>query len=137
MRDTKAILDRVKKQPWADRALLCTDPAVTQVFAYIHDSKLKHRIMKVAPQVSHRITAVNTRFCNARGERSLFISKACRHLRRCLMRQTYKNGLPDKSTFIPEIKTDISGPIDAIGYWVYREFPFSPTGIPRIEMRGF
>jgi hypothetical protein len=137
LRDTKDILDRIKKQPWADFAVVTCDPACTQVFPYIHESRTKHKIMKAAPEISHRVTAVNLKFKNATGQRQLFVNtNKCRILTKCLMRQGYVNGEPDKKTPIAEAGTDISGPIDAFGYGVYLQFPYSPVGQPRITLRG-
>jgi hypothetical protein len=137
MAHTKAVLDKVKKQPWANQAVITCDPACTQVFAYIVESGLRFRIMRAAPEIEHTVTAVNGRFCTAGGARFLFIHPRCKVLKKCLMRQSYINGVPDKKTPIPEAGTDISGPIDALRYLVYREYPFFPTGHGTINLRGF
>lgn len=140
MKDTEAVISKVKQQPWASRAVLSCDPASTQVFTYIHKSGLEHQIMRSAPEVAHRVTAVNLRF----GTSSMFEAgierphllintKRCKILNRCLTRQGYINGAPDKKTKIEEAKTDISGPIDSLGYLVYREFPYAAKGRPTIR----
>lgn len=136
MAHTKAVLERVRKQPWAERAVITCDPACTQVFPYIVESRLKHRIMNSAPEVNWRVTAVNGRFKTANGDRFLFIHPRCKVLKKCLMRQTYIKGEPDKRTPMPEAGTDISGPLDALGYGVFREFPYNPRGHGAIRIRG-
>jgi hypothetical protein len=144
MKDTEAVIERVKKQPWVKQAVLSCDPACTQVFTYIHKSGLKHQIMKSAPEVEHRVTAVNLRM----GTQSMYEGKMLRHwlintkmcpvLNKCAMRQGYINGAPDKKTKIEQAGTDISGPLDAIGYKTYRDFPYDPKGPAKpITLRGF
>lgn len=137
MKDTEQVLERVKKQPWASRALITCDPACTQVFPYIHRSGLRHRILQAAPYIDWRITAVNRRFCDGNGTRRLFINpKRCKVLHHCLLAQTYHKGEPDKRTFVEAAGTDVSGPIDALGYLIYRDFPYRPTGGGALAMRG-
>lgn len=139
MKDTEAVIAKVKLQHWADRAVLSCDPASTQVFTYIHKSGLEHQIMRSAPMVEHRVTSVNLRFGTSGMFETtikphlLINTKRCKILNRCLMRQGYQNGAPDKKTQIAEAKTDISGPLDALGYLVYREFPYAAKGRPTIR----
>lgn len=144
MKDTEAVIERVKKMPWVHQAVLSCDPACTQVFTYIHKSGLKHAIMKSAPEIAHRVTAVNNRM----GTQSMYEGVMTRHwlintrtcpvLNKCLMRQGYINGVPDKKTWIEAAGTDISGPIDAVGYKTFRHFPYSPRGpVAPITLRGF
>jgi hypothetical protein len=137
LKDTEQVISRIKQQPWANQALITCDPACSQVFPYIHRSGIRHKIMTAAPFVDWRITSVNTRFCDGNSKRHLFINtKACKVLTKCIVNQGYVNGAPDKKTHIPEAGTDISGPVDALGYLIYRDFPFRPNGGGPIAMRG-
>lgn len=137
LKDTEEVLERVKKQPWAKQALITCDPACTQVFPYIHRAGLRHKIMTAAPPIEWRITSVNRRFCDGNDRRHLFINtNKCKVLNKCLINQTYVNGQPDKKTKIPEAGTDISGPVDALGYLIYRDFPYRPLGGGAITIRG-
>lgn len=132
MKDTAAVIKKVKMQHWGDRAVLSCDPSCTQVFSYIHGSGLQHRIMNSAPEIEWRVTAVNSRFgtkssYDGKIQRHLLINtKKCKVLTKCLGRQGYVKGEPDKKTWIEEAKTDISGPLDALGYLIYREWPYNP-----------
>lgn len=132
MPHTEAVIKKVKQQPWASRAILTCDPACTQIFPYIQQSGLEHRIMRAAPEIEHRVTAVNLRFgtqsmLDGHLRKHLLVNtKRCKVLNKCLMRQGFINGKPDKKTFIEAAGTDISGPLDALGYLVYREFPYNP-----------
>lgn len=145
MKDTEAVLAKVKLQKWAAKAIVSCDPACTQVFTYIHRSGLQHKIMKAAPEIEHRVTSVQLRlgtkskYSETEQKRHLLINtKKCKVLTRCIMRQGYKNGAPEKKTWIEEAKTDISGPLDALGYLIYREFPYNPKNPAReVQMRGF
>lgn len=139
MRNTKEVLEKVKKQPWAKQAILTCDPACTQVFGFIHESGLVHRIMNSAPLIEHSVNAVNLGFCNGRQERNLFVNtKKCKVLTKCLIGQGYVNGAPDKKTKVPEAKTDISGPLDALRYGYFITHPWYPLGATgSIKLRGF
>lgn len=155
MKDTEAVLARLKKmktegKPWAQVLTLSCDPACTQVFTYIHKACAEtpgwtHAIMKEAPDISWRVTAVNNRF-GTFGEYNPGVKKphcqvnpkTCKVLNRCLIRQGYVKGVPDKKTWIEDAGTDISGPIDAFGYLEYRDFPYHPHNPNRpIAIRGF
>lgn len=145
MKSTETIIEKVLKQPWAKRALLTCDPACTQVFPYIHKSGLKYEIMSAAPEIDWRITSLNTGFGTkakwpdgTMRRRLLINTKKCKILNKCLMRQGYIDGKPDKKTKIEEAGTDISGPLDGLGYWYYRDHPFQPNNPGRpIKLRGF
>lgn len=139
MKDTKSVLDRIKKQDWANRALVTCDPACTQVFGYIVESKLRQQILKSHPEIEWTITAVNRGFCNGLGERHLFVNtKRCKVITRCLNSQVYVNGAPDKKTFITDAKTDISGPMDALRYGYFLKHPwYPPKHSTPIALRGF
>jgi len=145
MASTEAVIEKAKKQPWAKQVVLTCDPACTQVFPYIQKSGLRYKIMKAAPEIEWRVTSLNIGF-GTKAEyqpgvmkRKLLVNtKKCKILNRCLMRQGYVKGAPDKKTWIEDAGTDISGPLDGIGYFYYREFPYNPTNpSKRIEMRGF
>jgi hypothetical protein len=63
--------------------------------------------------VRDRINAVNSRLCNAKGQRQLFISAKCKYTIKCIEKQVYKEG----SNAIPE-KGEFDHMNDALGYMV-------------------
>jgi hypothetical protein len=137
LKDTKAVLDKIALQPWKDSAVITCDPAMTQVGSYIAQARVKHNIMRSAPEIDHRVTAVNLQFCNALDVRNLFVNRqTCPILVKCLSRQGFVGGIPDKKTFIEQAGTDISGPIDALGYGVFLLRPFDPRNSNPIRLRG-
>jgi hypothetical protein len=68
--------------------------------------------------VRDRINALNSRLCNAKGERNLFISPQCKYTIQCLERQVYKEG----SNSVPE-KGEFDHMNDALSYAVDFMFP--------------
>jgi len=139
MESTKHIIDKVKKQWWAKRAILTCDPASTQVLPYIKEAAyygVRNMVMTKAPEIDWRVTAVNKRFGTSSAFRGtelrhlLVNTKTCKTLNKCLMRQQYirvgDENIPDKKMWLEEAGTDISGPIDAMGYPVYMLFPYNP-----------
>ena len=145
LQSTDAVIEKVKMQPWAHRAILTCDPACTQVFPYIQKSNLKHKIMTAAPPIEWRVTSMNIGFGTEAEyspgvfKRRLLVNvKECKILNKCLMRQGYIKGVPDKKTWISEANTDISGPLDGVGYAYYYMHPFRADGIRKqISIRGF
>lgn len=150
---TEKVLERIAKQPWAKQVVLTCDPACTQVLPYIQKAKtvdgtlIPSKIMSAAPEIEWRVTAMNIRFgtkkpINGPGSEQkrlhLINTKVCKVLNRCLMRQGYIKGEPDKKTWIEDAGTDISGPLDGVGYRVYRDWPYNPNNPSQpISIRGF
>lgn len=150
MHSTEAVIAKIEKQTWAKQCVLTCDPACTQVFPYIQKAKasdgtpIRNKIMKSAPLIEWRVTALNLQFggralINGVPKPLLMINtKACPVTTRCLMRQSYVKGEPDKKTWIEDAGTDISGPVDGIGYRNYRDHPYNPLNPSKpILMRGF
>ena len=84
------------------------------------------------PAVKDRITATNTAFCNANGERKYKVNvKRCPELARCLEQQCYDdNGQPDK-------KSGFDHPLDAMGYFIVKDYPIlRPVSAPQFRMFG-
>jgi hypothetical protein len=138
--DTKVLLDKLKAELPIDKLWITCDPACTQALPIIKDSGLKQRIMTSSPPIEWRVTAVNNKFSNPLDEKpELFVNpRTCPVINKCLLMQQYINGEPDKKTKIPEAKTDVSGPVDALGYGMYLLFPYNPPGNSRpIKLRGF
>ena len=155
MKDTYAVLAKLSREkalgkPWAQNLVLSCDPASTQVHSYIFDAVRNNRgwkaaIMKSAPEIEWTITALNDLrfglFDQVNGVKiplACVNTKKCKVLTKCLTRQGYVKGVPDKKSPVAEAGTDISGPIDAMRYLEYRDFPWHPTkSAVRIELRGF
>ncbi len=85
-------------------------------------SQLKESFMVKAPNknpfVKDRIASVQAMLCNAKGERKYFINEVkCPETVEALEQQVYdKNGEPDKAH-------DIDHPNDALGYYIYNQYP--------------
>jgi hypothetical protein len=115
------------------------------VFPYIHKSGLRYQIMKSAPEIEWRVTALNIGFGTmaeytpgVKKRRLLVNTKKCKVLNKCLMRQGYVKGTPDKKTWIEEAGTDISGPLDGVGYGYFVKHPYNPKEPTKaLNMRGF
>jgi hypothetical protein len=144
MLNTLDILRWVDKQPWKKQSILTCDPASTQVFGFIEEYAAKNpgvkvRIMEGAPEVEWRVNAVNLAWCNAKGERTMFIDKkAAPWVYKLTQQQRYEKGAPDKKTKIEAIGTDISGPLDSKGYGVFIVRPWWPSDRQgQIKLRGF
>lgn len=85
------------------------------------------------PRVKTRINAVNAMFCNAAGERRLFVNKnKCPVTHEDLSQQIYdKKGEPDKST-----GNDHGN--DALGYYIAYTYPIiKPASRPSISFGGY
>lgn len=81
------------------------------------------------PPVKDRVTASNAMFCNASGKRSYLVNtKKCPDLTEALEQQAYdKFGQPDKST-------GVDHPLDAMGYFIVKEYPvMKPSAAPRLR----
>lgn len=156
MKDTEAVLSALERErqhgkPWAQQIILSCDPASTQVHSYIHQACQRNRgwvaqIMTKAPEIEWTITSLNNLRFDMLAEELPGVkkplcqvnTKKCRVLTKCLSRQGYVKGAPDKKTWIEEAKTDISGPIDAMRYCEFKDFPYHPTNpTPKITLRGF
>lgn len=133
--DTRDLVTTLKSQLYGHSVYVYPDPsgasarssatssdiAILQVagFSCIYD--------KAAPPVKNRVNAVNGKFCNGNDERSLFVNiNECPGLHKSLITQTWKNGSPLKNVQIglnSTKKTFIDGPLDALGYFIWKEFP--------------
>lgn len=79
-----------------------------------------------------RFAACNAMFCNALGERRLFIHPRCSHLRRDLLSRTWKEGTRE-----PDDYGDVGHMSDALGYIVHRRFPYRLSGNSGGQEVGF
>lgn len=87
--------------------------------------------IKPNPPVIDRINAVNSRLCNAKGVRRLFISSRCKHLIKDFEQVIYREGKReiDKSNY------DLTHISDAVGYYV--EYEYSLRGKSKTEWHYF
>lgn len=85
------------------------------------------RVMSAHPRVRDRVNSVNAMFLNGNGDRRLHINKnTCPGLHKALMTQVWDKDAPQKNVQIglPSTKnTFIDGPLDALGYFVYSNWP--------------
>jgi hypothetical protein len=73
------------------------------------------------PPRHDRFAACNAMFCNAAGQRRLFIDRRCRNLIRDLSTRGYQEGSSE-----PDDYGDVGHATDALGYIVHRLFPLLP-----------
>ena len=73
---------------------------------------------RINPPVVDRISAVNSRLCNSKNQRFLYINKKCKRVIESLVKQTYK-----ESTRIPDKETGHDHLNDAIGYLTHGLYP--------------
>lgn len=81
-----------------------------------HNSRVY--FLKANPRVQDRFAACNAMFCNAKGERRLFIHPRCKNLRKDLQDRNYVEGSNE-----PDDYGDIGHISDALGYPIHRLFP--------------
>jgi hypothetical protein len=80
------------------------------------------------PGVGDRINSMNAMFCNAMNQRRYRVNtKLCPVYTRCLERQGWKDGEPDKSN-------NVDHPLDAGGYYIHFNFPLQ--GKPTLRQYG-
>jgi hypothetical protein len=82
------------------------------------------RVRSSNPSLKDRINCVNSRVCNSRGERRLFLDPRCRHLIRDLEQVVWKTDANGN----PLVELDKSDPMrthtsDALGYYIASAFP--------------
>lgn len=107
--------------------------------ALLEQAGLELRKLSKNPPVRDRVNSVNALFLNGQKERRLHINKdSCPGLHKALMAQTWdKSGAPAKGAVIglPSTKdTMIDGPLDALGYFVYKNWPVK-MGNPTYQMK--
>lgn len=85
------------------------------------------------PLISDRVNAVNRMFLSAAGTRTLFVSPKCIELKQSLLTQVYdKYGKPQKE----HGESDLSGPVDALGYLINHEYPITKSNIGIVNLHG-
>lgn len=85
--------------------------------------------IKPNPPVIDRVNAVNSRLCNAKGERRLFVSPVCKTVIKDFEQVTYKEGKRE----IDKSNLDLTHISDALGYYI--EYEYSLKGKPQVSHR--
>lgn len=109
-----------------DYLLIANDPRFAARGRTIH-------FPEANPAVADRFASCNAMFCNAAGQRRMFIDPNCRRLIRDLEIRGYKPGTRE-----PADTGDVGHVTDAMGYVVWRLFPLrldQPAGEQRIILR--
>lgn len=131
--NTQAMANELKRRywsQWANRIFIYSDAsgsarktsaANNTDHSILTNSGFKLIHPRKNPEISDRVNAVNSRFCNASDERFLFVGNQCKHLIHSLTSQAYKNGKPEKGSGLE----DLSGPVDALGYIVSGLYPIN------------
>ena len=83
--------------------------------------------VKPNPPVVDRINAVNSRLCNANGQRKLFVNHKCKTVIRDFEQVVYKEGKRD----IDKTSLELTHISDAIGYYI--EYEYSLKGKPSVS----
>lgn len=101
--------------------------ASTNDLALLRQARFQVVVDSTNPSIKDRIVAMNSAFCNAKGERRYKVNvKRCPEYTACLEQQTYdKNGMPDKSQ-------DLDHAPDAGGYFIAKMCRVQrPSAAPR------
>lgn len=128
--------------------IVVPDPSCIQHTSVTDDTNLvilrrfKFRIdlMNIAPEIQDRVNSVNARFCNIEGQRNLLINKkTCPLTSKALLMQPYSSsGAPQTKIHLPgTLHTYVDGPLDALGYAVFRKRPLQNQRAKRITITGF
>ena len=147
--NTQELVDRIKDEYAGYQLTVYPDPAGNQRrsstdntdHALLRQGGLNLRVMSSHPRVRDRVNSVNAMFLNGDKDRRLHINKtACPGLHKALMTQVWgSNDKPEKGVSIglPTTKnTLIDGPLDALGYFVYTNFPVRGFGSSNIRLVG-
>lgn len=107
--------------------------------ALLDQAGFELRSLSKNPPIRDRVNSVNAMFLNGQKERRLHINKAsCPGLHKALMSQVWdKNGAPKKNELIglpSTAKTYIDGPLDALGYLIYKNWPIR-MGMPLHQLK--
>jgi len=84
---------------------------------------------KPNPSVIDRVNAVNSRLCNAKGERRLFVNPKCKTVIKDFEQVVYKEGKRE----IDKANLELTHISDAIGYYI--EYEYSLKGKPIVYQR--
>ena len=101
-----------------------TDITILQNAGFVVKSPNSHT------PVRDRINAVNSRLCDATGQRRLYITNKCKYTLEGLERHTYKEG-----TVQPDKDSGYDHMMDALGYMVDYLFPVSRNTKPELPQR--
>tara|TARA_B100000131_G_C18068089_1_gene593364 strand:+ start:70 stop:1305 length:1236 start_codon:yes stop_codon:yes gene_type:complete len=104
-----------------------TDLSILQSYGFKCKYRRKH------PLIRDRINAVNSRLCNADGDRKLLVNKSCKKIIKALERHSYKEGtnLPEKGG-----AKDLSHITDSVGYLIEYMFPVNKSNIYQTHLTG-
>lgn len=134
--DTPSMINLIKQKYGRHKIIIYPDAsgknrktvdASTNDLALIRQAGMQVVVNNSNPAVKDRIVAMNTAFCNAKGERKYKVNVArCPEYTKCLEQQAYdKNGQPDK-------QNDVDHAVDAGGYFIVKMFPIlKPIAAPR------
>ena len=131
--DTPELIS-VLKERFKNRKVYCYPDAAGNARKSVRASETDIKLLRQAsftviadsknPSIMDRVNTLNTMFCNALGERKLFINTVkCKQLTKALEQQSY-----DEATRLPDKKNghDNRG-IDSLGYLIIKKFPMRST----------
>lgn len=147
--NTQELASRIKSDYAGYQLVLYPDPAGNQRrssadntdHALLRQAGLQLRVMSSHPRVRDRVNSVNAMFLNGNGDRRLHVNKnTCPGTHKALVTQVWgSNDKPEKGVLIglPSTKnTLIDGPLDALGYFVYTNYPIRGSSATSIRLVG-
>ena len=144
--NTDACIDQIKKRYFGRKICIYPDPAGNQRkssaadtdIAQLRKAGLPVRMMSSHPLIKDRVNSVNALLLNGQGERRLRVNTVtCKGTTKALLNQTYdSNGQPKKNVSLGINETFIDGPLDALGYFVYTNWPLRGGGSGAIRLLG-
>jgi hypothetical protein len=98
-----------------------SDSASASDLQLLENAGFDVNVYRKNPKVRDRIAAVNAQIQNGKGHHRLLVNPiTCPTLIKSLEQQAYVNGVPDKAD-------DIDHSVDALGYFIYHQWPISKT----------
>ena len=146
--NTKTLVQNLNRDLVGKKFILVPDPACTQNrsnsestdLAILRNANFRIKLMQSHPEVRDRVNSVNARFQNFKGERNLLINRnSCPLTSTALLQQIYNSaGEPTKKVkLMGTAYTHVDGPLDALGYAVFINWPLVSQSAKKITIVGF
>ena len=144
--NTDECIAQIKTKYFGRNLVVYPDPAGNQRktsaadtdIVQLRKAGLPVRVMSSHPAVKDRINSVNGMLLNGLGERRLLVNTTtCKGTTKALLNQVYDlNGQPKKNVSLGINETFVDGPLDALGYFVYSNWPLRGGGHGAIRLLG-
>ena len=127
-----AARSRETSASFSDYQQIFNDKRFTPIKPFLDHEKVCYA--RAHPEVRNRFAWCNARFCNAMGERAMFVDPSCKHLKTDLEARYYREG-----TVEPVDKGDLGHITDAMGYVVALLMPIKTPldyGVPEVIIKA-